>query len=245
MNMVREIESGLDLQRRETSALSVIEQVRDLAETIRSHRRILFIILYGSFARGDFHEGSDVDLIVVGDFRERPHKAGRQPPSVLPTSRSNRSATPKKSSPNRSKTKTCSSSGPWPRASGCRKTPRPQSGAGEKPLSTESVCGSSNAPPPGSLNRNERRRRLTREMTPPCYLRETVVRRPSSISGNPGDERRGYRRRGSSGRRTGQLSASAVFLTWQSGSLARRRGETGTSFHQRETPGNSAGRRRT
>ena len=166
MNMVREIESGLDLQRRETSALSVIEQVRDLAETIRSHRRILFIILYGSFARGDFHEGSDVDLIVVGDFRERPHKAGRQPSSVLPTSRSNRSATPKKSSPNRSKTKTCSSSGPWPRASGCRKTPRAQSGAGEKPLSTESVCGSSNAPPPGSLNRNERRRRLTREMTP-------------------------------------------------------------------------------
>ena len=74
MNMVREIESGLDLQRREASALSVIEQVRDLAETIRSHRRILFIILYGSFARGDFHEGSDVDLIVVGDFRERFHK---------------------------------------------------------------------------------------------------------------------------------------------------------------------------
>ena len=135
MNMVREIESGLDLQRREASALSVIEQVRDLAETIRSHRRILFIILYGSFARGDFHEGSDVDLIVVGDFRERPHKAGRQPPSVLPTSRSNRSATPKKSSPNRSKTKTCSSSGPWPRASGCRKTPRPQSGAGGKEAS--------------------------------------------------------------------------------------------------------------
>ncbi len=25
-------------------------------------------------ARGDFHEGSDVDLIVVGDFPERHHK---------------------------------------------------------------------------------------------------------------------------------------------------------------------------
>ena len=120
--MVREIESGLDLQRRETSALSVIEQVRDLAETIRSHRRILFIILYGSFARGDFHEESDVDLIVVGDFRERPHKAGRRPSSVLPTSRSNRSATPKKSSPNWSGAKTRSSSGPWPRASGCERS---------------------------------------------------------------------------------------------------------------------------
>jgi len=73
---------GLDLQRREASALSVIAQVRDLAETIRARRRTSVIILYGSFARGDFHEGSDIDLIVVGDFRERPHKAGRQPSSV-------------------------------------------------------------------------------------------------------------------------------------------------------------------
>lgn len=36
------------------------------------------IILYGSFSRGDFHEGSDV----VGDVRERFHKAGRQPSSA-------------------------------------------------------------------------------------------------------------------------------------------------------------------
>ncbi len=65
---------GLDLQRREASALQVIEEVRDLAEKIRAHRRISTIILYGSFARGDFHEGSDIDLIIVGDFHERPHK---------------------------------------------------------------------------------------------------------------------------------------------------------------------------
>ena len=65
---------GLDLQRREASALFVIEQVRDLARKIRARRRVSAVILYGSFARGDFHEGSDVDLIVVGDFRERPHR---------------------------------------------------------------------------------------------------------------------------------------------------------------------------
>jgi len=52
----------------------VIEEVRDLAAAIRSRRRVSAIILYGSFARGDFHEGSDIDLIVVGDFRERFHK---------------------------------------------------------------------------------------------------------------------------------------------------------------------------
>lgn len=28
------------------------------------------IILFGSYARGDVHKGSDVDLIIVGDFNE-------------------------------------------------------------------------------------------------------------------------------------------------------------------------------
>ncbi len=65
---------GLDLQCREAVALRVNRQVRDLACEIRSRRRVSAIILYGSFARGDFHEGSDVDLIVVGDFPERHHK---------------------------------------------------------------------------------------------------------------------------------------------------------------------------
>ena len=65
---------GLDLQRREASALRVIEGVRDLARDIRARRNISTIILHGSFARGDFHEGSDIDLIVVGDFRERFHR---------------------------------------------------------------------------------------------------------------------------------------------------------------------------
>ena len=65
---------GLDLHCREASALSVIEQVRDLARKIRARRHVSAVILYGSFARGDFHEGSDVDLIIVGDFRERFHK---------------------------------------------------------------------------------------------------------------------------------------------------------------------------
>jgi len=27
--------------------------------------------MFGSFARGEIHEGSDIDLIVVGDFKER------------------------------------------------------------------------------------------------------------------------------------------------------------------------------
>lgn len=29
------------------------------------------IVLFGSMARGDVHEGSDADLLVVGDFKQR------------------------------------------------------------------------------------------------------------------------------------------------------------------------------
>lgn len=45
-----------------------------LADKIRSERNVDRIILYGSFARGDFNEGSDIDLVIVADFRERFHK---------------------------------------------------------------------------------------------------------------------------------------------------------------------------
>ncbi|HOI59340.1 MULTISPECIES: hypothetical protein [unclassified Methanoculleus] len=61
---------GLDLQCRETSALFVIEQVRDLARgaPTRLRRHPAKAVL-----PGDFHEGSDV----VGDVRKRFHEAGR------------------------------------------------------------------------------------------------------------------------------------------------------------------------
>ena len=29
------------------------------------------VIIFGSFARGDYHKGSDLDLIIVGEFKER------------------------------------------------------------------------------------------------------------------------------------------------------------------------------
>ncbi len=108
---------GFDLQCREAVALRVIGQVRDLAREIRSRRRVSTIILYGSFARGNFHEASDIDL-GVGEFGERFHKAGRQPSSISPTSRLSRSATPTKSSLNWSGRRTPSSTRRWPKASG-------------------------------------------------------------------------------------------------------------------------------
>jgi len=29
------------------------------------------VYLYGSFAKGEIHEGSDMDLLIIGDFSER------------------------------------------------------------------------------------------------------------------------------------------------------------------------------
>jgi predicted nucleotidyltransferase len=29
------------------------------------------IIIFGSFARGDYHKGSDLDLVIVGEFKDR------------------------------------------------------------------------------------------------------------------------------------------------------------------------------
>lgn len=30
--------------------------------------------MFGSYARGDLNEGSDIDLLIVGDFKEKFHK---------------------------------------------------------------------------------------------------------------------------------------------------------------------------
>ena len=45
-----------------------------LARSLRQRYRIDRIILHGSFTRREMHEGSDIDLIVVGDFPHRFHE---------------------------------------------------------------------------------------------------------------------------------------------------------------------------
>jgi len=46
----------------------IYEQLRKLAELLKSKHKVRKVYLYGSFARGDFNEASDIDLIVVGEF---------------------------------------------------------------------------------------------------------------------------------------------------------------------------------
>jgi uncharacterized protein len=50
---------------------NVREDLKEFIHKIKANFEIDRIILFGSFARGDYHENSDVDLIIVGEFQER------------------------------------------------------------------------------------------------------------------------------------------------------------------------------
>lgn len=47
----------------------IYEQLRELANLLKSEHKVNKVYLYGSFARGNFNEGSDIDLIIVGEFQ--------------------------------------------------------------------------------------------------------------------------------------------------------------------------------
>ncbi len=48
-------------------------ELRRLAEIIRERYHGTRILVFGSYVRGDLHQGSDIDLLVVGDFPQRFH----------------------------------------------------------------------------------------------------------------------------------------------------------------------------
>ncbi len=48
----------------------VIEDINKFAQKLKDKFNCI-VYMFGSFARGEIHEGSDIDLIVVGDFKER------------------------------------------------------------------------------------------------------------------------------------------------------------------------------
>ncbi|HRT71753.1 MAG TPA: nucleotidyltransferase domain-containing protein [Syntrophales bacterium] len=45
-----------------------------MAKELRRKYKVSEIIVFGSYARGDLNEGSDIDLLIVGDFKEKFHK---------------------------------------------------------------------------------------------------------------------------------------------------------------------------
>ena len=54
----------------------IYEQLKEFAHLLKTKHKAKKVYLYGSFIRGDFNEGSDIDLIIVGEF------AGRMPQRI-------------------------------------------------------------------------------------------------------------------------------------------------------------------
>ena len=49
----------------------VHKDLKKFLKRLKSLPNVKEVYVYGSFAKGDVHEGSDIDLIVVGDFEGR------------------------------------------------------------------------------------------------------------------------------------------------------------------------------
>ncbi len=49
----------------------LFEKINRFVDKLTSHISIKKVYLFGSVARNDFNEGSDIDLAIIGDFKER------------------------------------------------------------------------------------------------------------------------------------------------------------------------------
>ena len=64
----------IDIRNGEKVSEDLMNEISAFANAIRSEMDVDWIIVFGSFSRGDFNEGSDIDLLIVGNFKERFHK---------------------------------------------------------------------------------------------------------------------------------------------------------------------------
>ncbi len=58
---------NIDIEHRE----EVYKRLRQFVRRLRKKFSIQEIYLFGSAARGELHEGSDLDVLIVGDFKGR------------------------------------------------------------------------------------------------------------------------------------------------------------------------------
>ena len=49
-------------------------KLKELAKKLRVRYNVSEIIVFGSYARADLNEGSDIDMVIVADFKARFHK---------------------------------------------------------------------------------------------------------------------------------------------------------------------------
>lgn len=52
-------------------SVELIEEIKRFANRLKETLPVREIYLFGSFAKGEIHEGSDIDLLIIGDFKER------------------------------------------------------------------------------------------------------------------------------------------------------------------------------
>ena len=49
----------------------LIEEIKGFALRLKEILPVKEVYLFGSFAKGEIHEGSDIDLLIIGQFEER------------------------------------------------------------------------------------------------------------------------------------------------------------------------------
>ena len=64
----------IDIGRGEETYKEIGYKLKELAKTLREEYNASKIIVFGSYIRGDLNEGSDIDLVIVGDFKKKFHK---------------------------------------------------------------------------------------------------------------------------------------------------------------------------
>ena len=57
----------VDLEHRE----DLYQELKEFVKLLKERFPIKAIYLFGSFANGDIHEGSDIDLLIIGEFQGR------------------------------------------------------------------------------------------------------------------------------------------------------------------------------
>jgi predicted nucleotidyltransferase len=49
----------------------LFSEIKKFVSELKKYLPVKEVYLYGSFAKGEIHEGSDIDLLIIGDFKER------------------------------------------------------------------------------------------------------------------------------------------------------------------------------
>ena len=64
----------IDIGRGKEIYKEIDNKLMEFAKKVRVKYKVSKIIVFGSYARADLNEGSDIDLVIVGNFKDKFHK---------------------------------------------------------------------------------------------------------------------------------------------------------------------------